>query len=95
MIKINKIGIFKQGKDVFKRHSALFIYNLSKLDNITKVRFVYVLKGRKEGQGLVTRFGGYFLVPGCFIVPFSKAHEVEAMFKLWKVPYKKEEMLIR
>jgi len=81
-------------KEVFRQAVALFTYDLSKLDNVTKVRFVYVLKGRKPGDGLVTKFGGRFLVPGCFIVPFSKAHEVEAIFKLWKIPYKKEEIIL-
>lgn len=82
-------------EEAFNRHSAIFTYDLSKLDKVTKVRFVYVLKGRKEGRGLVTALDGEFLVPGCFTVPISKASEVESTFRLWKVPYKKEEVLMR
>ena len=82
-------------KEGLNRHLVLFTYDLSKLDKVTKVRFVYVLKGRKDGQGLIKALGGHFLVPGCFIVPFSKSHEVESTFKLWKVSYKKEEALMR
>ena len=82
-------------KEAFNRHLAIFTYELSKLDKVTKVRFVYLLKGRKQGEGLVKSIGGHFLVPGCFIVPISKSHEVESTFKLWKIPYKKEEVLMR
>ena len=81
-------------KEGFSRHLVLFTYDLSKLDKVTKVRFVYVLKGRKDGDGLVRAQNGYFLVPGCFIVPISKSHEVESTLKLWKIPYKKEEVLM-
>jgi hypothetical protein len=82
-------------KEEFRKHSAIFTYDLSQLDSVTKVRFVYVLKGRKAGDGLIKHLGGYFLVPGCFIVPISKAEEVESVFKLWKISYKKEEVLMR
>ena len=80
-------------EEVSNRHLAIFSYDLSKLDKVTKVRFVYVLKGRKYGEGLVKALGGYFLVPGCFIVPFLRSNEIESTFKLWKVPYKKEEVI--
>lgn len=78
----------------FDRHFAIFTYDLSKLDNVKKVRFVYLLKGRKEGQGLVKAMEGRFLVPGCFIVPIKKVKEAESAFKEWKVPFKKEEVLM-
>ena len=82
-------------EEVFKRHLAIFTYDLSDLDKVTKVKFVYVLKGRKPGEGMVKELGGYFLVPGCFVVPISKASEIESVFKLWKVHYKQEEVLMR
>ena len=83
------------GNDEFKRHVSIFTYDLSKLNSVKKVRFVYLLKGRKEDTGLVNEFKGYFLVPGCFAVPSERSAEVELVFKLWKVPYKKEEVLMR
>ena len=83
------------GKEVFNRHLVIFTYDLSKLNNVNKVRFVYLLKGRREGLGLVKELYGEFLVPGCFTVPIDKSNEVERVFKIWKVPYKKEEVLMR
>lgn len=82
-------------KEQFKRHFVIFTYNLSKLSNVNKVRFVYLLKGRKDGKGLVKELSGHFLVPGCFAVPINKSNTAEYVFKQWKVPYKKEEVLMR
>lgn len=82
-------------EDEPRRGLIIFTYNLSKLDNVTKVRFVYALKGRKEGKGLVRQLNGFFLVPGCFAVPALKSDEIEAALKQWKIPYKKEGVLIR
>lgn len=82
-------------KEAFRQHFVIFTYDLSKLNNVTKVRFVYVLKGRKDGKGLVKEYSGRFLVPGCFMIPHEKSNAVEAVFKSWKVPYQKEEVLIR
>ena len=78
-----------------KEGLAVFTYDLSKLDNVTKVRFVYLLKGRIEGKGLVKELNGQFLVPGCFVIPTEKINEIENVFKQWKVQYKKEGVLIR
>lgn len=82
-------------EEVLKRHLAIFTYDLSKLDKVTKVRFVYVLKGRKGEKGLVLELGGHFLVPGCFLLPIEKSAEIESVFDMWKVTYKKEEVLTR
>ena len=85
----------REKDEVFKRHSAIYTYDLSKLDNVTKVRFVYFLKGRTAGKGFIKELNGRFLVPGCFIVPIEKTKQAEMMFKAWKVQYKKEEVLMR
>jgi hypothetical protein len=81
-------------KEVLCRPFSIFTYDLSKIDNVTKVRFVYLLKGRKQGQGLVDESKGRFLVPGCFIIPTEVSSAIELIFKQWKVPYKKEEVLM-
>lgn len=78
----------------FNKHKAIFSYDISKLDKVTKVRFVYLLKGRKAGKGLVKELNGYFLVPGCFVVDISKSEKIEAIFRQWKVQYKKQEVLM-
>lgn len=78
-----------------KEGFVVYTYDISKFDNVTKVRFVYALKGRKAGEGLIYELKGYFLVPGCFAVPSSKTKEIENVFKEWKVQYKKEGVLMR
>ncbi len=80
-------------KDSSKTVLAIFTYDLSNIDNITKVRFVQLLKGRNGNKGIITSFGGRFLVPGCFAVPVSKSDEIESVLKLWKISYKKEGVL--
>jgi hypothetical protein len=89
---VNVLTMAKEGD--FKRHLAIFTYDLSGLDSVSKVRIVQALKGRKEGNGLVKHLGGRFLVPGCFVIPIEKSHEVESLFKISKVPYTKEEVLM-
>jgi hypothetical protein len=81
-------------REGFKRHIAIFTYDLSKLNNVNKVKLVYLLKGRRDGSGLVKELSGEFLVPGCFKVPSEKSSEVERLFRSWKVVYQKEEVLM-
>jgi len=64
---------------------VLFTYSITKLDKSKKVRFVYLLKGRRGDPGIIEEFKGKFLAPGCFIVPTNKSKEVIQIFKLWKV----------
>ncbi len=82
-------------KEGFRQHSVIFTYDLSKLKNVDKVKFVYLLKGRTGGQGLVKSLNGRFLVPGCFIIPFEKSADIEKTFRQWKVDYEKEEVFTR
>ena len=79
----------------FKHSRVIYTYDLSQLDNVQKVRFVYLLKGRKDGEGLIKELNGYFLVNGCFILPLEKAKDIEVVFKAWQVPFTKEEVLMR
>ena len=82
-------------KEGLNRLFSIFTYDLSKLDNVSKVRFVHTLKGRNGKEGVVERLKGHFLVPGCFIIPSESSSEIETVLKLAKVPYKKEEVLMR
>ena len=54
-------------------------------DNGKKVRFVYLLKGRPNQDGLVVDMDGQFLVPGCFIIPSDKDSEMSDIFKQWEI----------
>ncbi len=53
----------------------LYSYNLSKLKPSEKVKFVYLIKGR-DGNGMVKRFKGLWIVDGCFIIPVQKDSEI-------------------
>ena len=71
----------KKLKSISKSHKlklqALYYYDLSKESKSKKVRFVYLLKGRRKGQGIIARFKGSFLVPGCFIIPVRYDAEMQ------------------
>lgn len=74
--------------------NVLFWYDLTSLKPSDKVRFVYTLKGRKGETGLIERFGGEFLVNGCFILPMEKEKEMREVFKFWKVRFKSKKIII-
>src|SRR3989338_159786 len=84
----------KSGNRISENYSldshALYYYDISDMKKSDKVRFVYLLKGRKKGVGLVNKFGGEFLVPGCFIVPVEKDNEVLEIFNKWKIKFKRK-----
>lgn len=72
---------------------VLYSYDLSKLKLSEKVKFVYLLKGRKE-QGIVKKFGGEWIADSCFIVPVQRDSEILAIFKKWAVKYSRKEVLL-
>ena len=72
---------------------SIYSYNLSKIKASEKVKFVYLLKGRKD-RGIIERLGGEWLADSCFLAPIDKDKEIFEIFKKWKVPYKKKEALI-
>ena len=73
---------------------AIYSYDLSQSKASEKVKFVYLLKGRK-GEGIVKRFKGEWIANSCFIIPINKDSEMLAVFKKWSdVRYKKREVLI-
>jgi len=72
---------------------ALYSYNLSKKKPSDKVKFVYLLKGRKE-KGIVKRFGGLWIANSCFIIPVQRDSEMLIIFKKWEISYQRKEILI-
>jgi hypothetical protein len=84
-------------KDLSKKHNlklyAIYTYNLSNIRKSKAVRFVYCLKGRGSEQGIVERMNGKFLAPGCFLVPIKKDKEMQEVFKLWSIKFKRRLML--
>jgi hypothetical protein len=72
---------------------VLYTYSLLKEPKSKAVRFVYCLKGRGSDQGIIAKFKGQFLAPGCFIVPLKHDKEMQEVFKLWNVKFKRRVML--
>ncbi len=76
------------------RHYVIYTYDLTRTSASNKVRFVYLLKGRKGEKGLVQKLKGSFLAPGCFQIPISNDQELQEIFQKWKIPYIKKEVLL-
>ncbi len=72
---------------------SLYTYNISKLKSSTKVRFVYLLKGR-SGKGIVKNLGGKFLAPGCFLIPSEKDNEILDIMKQWKINFNRKTIML-
>ena len=73
--------------------TVLYSYNLSKLKQSDKVRFVYLLKGRKD-EGIVKKLNGEWIADSCFIIPIEKDSGILAIFKKWFIQYKRKEVLL-
>jgi len=88
----------KSGKRLGEIYSldpyGLYYYNISDMKKSDKVRFVYLLKGRKNGKGIVSEFNGEFLVNGCFIVPVEKDSEMLEIMNKWNVKFSRKRVLL-
>ena len=84
-------------KEIAKQHKlkllVLYTYNLTKEDKSKAVRFVYALKGRSKEKGIVARLDGQFLAPGCFIIPIKSDKEIQDVFELWRIKFKRKLLL--
>lgn len=72
----------------------LYSYNLPQKDNSRKVRFVYLLRGRKNDNGLVKRWGGEFISNSAFMLPVDKDNEAQEVFNTWKIDFKRRKVLL-
>ncbi len=73
---------------------GLYYYDISGMKKSDKVRFVYLLKGRIKGEGIVNGFKGKFLVNGCFIVPVEKDSEMLEIMNKWNVKFSRKMVLL-
>ena len=73
---------------------VLYSYNLKDMPNSKKVRFVYLLKGRKAEKGLVEVFKGEYISSSSFIIPESKDKEMIEIMALWGVSYKRRRIVL-
>lgn len=75
------------------RNKSLFVYSLRKFTSSDRVRFHYLLKGRRGSDGLLKEVGGEFLGTGSILVPAEKEDALREVFDKWKVGYKIEKVL--
>ena len=73
---------------------TIYSYTLSNLRKSYRVRFVYLLKGRGEEKGIIEKFKGKFLAPGCFIVPVGKDYEMLEIMNRWNIKFKRKRLLL-
>lgn len=73
---------------------ALYSYELSNETASKKVRFVYLLRGRKEKEGLVKKWKGEFISNSAFIVPIENDEEVKSVMEHWKIKYARKKFLL-
>lgn len=72
----------------------LFIYNLSGLNNSTKVKIVNVLRGKNKEKGMVEQNIGKWLSNQVFIIPLEYGELFEKFFINFKVKFNKYYILI-
>ena len=75
----------------FKPYS-LFWYNLSGLSHKEKVKFNYVLAGRRT-QGIIEKFQGIRLASGAVKIPIENSLSFEEILKNHNVEYNKKNIL--
>ena len=72
---------------------VLYSYKLSKLKLSEKVKFIYLLKGRRT-QGIIEKMNGEWMTDSCFIIPIQKDSEILIILKKWQIPFKRKEVLL-
>jgi len=100
--------IFREGKliywnslhdfcasQVFKvRPHTIFTFELSNLEQTTKVRFNYQLYGKKSTRGLLKCVEGKRLTKSCFYVPFGNKFKIIRLFDKFGIQYECKECWI-
>ncbi|MFH1682520.1 MAG: nucleotidyltransferase domain-containing protein [Candidatus Woesearchaeota archaeon] len=71
-----------------------YTYDLSQEKPSKKVRFVYLLRGREKGQGIVERMGGRFMSGASFMIPLEKDAEMKEIFDGWRIKYQRKRVML-
>lgn len=97
-----RTGIFLEGISIFKdakfsetlgfRSFALFWYNLKDLTHTQKVKFNYILAGRKT-KGIIEELNGQRLVNGAIKIPMENSIIFEEFLKNNNINYLKKNIL--
>ena len=72
----------------------LYSYNLTDMPSSKKVRFVYLMKGRKGEKGIIERFGGEYISQSVFTLPEPKDKELIEIMGMWGVQYTRQRIML-
>lgn len=97
-------GVFLEGISIFTGKPfaeridfngfAIFVYNLTNKSHAEKVKFNYILSGRKS-EGLIKNLKGKHLAPGVIEIPIKNSLEFEDLLKKNNIRYFKKEVLVK
>ncbi|NQU79512.1 nucleotidyltransferase domain-containing protein [Candidatus Woesearchaeota archaeon] len=73
---------------------SLFVYTLQHFSSSKRVKFHYMLKGRRGVEGILKEVTGEFLGTGSIIVPIGKEDILREIFDQWDVRYSVKRMLV-
>lgn len=73
---------------------SLFSYNIKNLPNSKKVRLLYLLKGRRNENGVVKDFDGEFVGTNAFIIPVEKDKEMLEILEMWEVKFERKQIFL-
>ena len=76
------------------RIRVLYSYNLRDMPNSKKVRFVYLMKGRKGEAGMVKNSNGEYISSSSFMIPLDKDAEMMEIMALWGTAYKRRRIML-
>ncbi|ANF23438.1 hypothetical protein [Thermococcus piezophilus] len=66
---------------------TLFKFSYSGLTGSEKVRFIYSLRGRKGGKGILKKLNAVELAAGVVLVPVHATFEFRAFLTRWRIEY--------
>lgn len=73
---------------------SLYSYKIKDLANSKKVRFLYLIKGRKNEIGLIKEFNGEFIGSNSFIVPVEKDVEMREILDSWSIKFQRKSIFL-
>ncbi|MBN1156556.1 nucleotidyltransferase domain-containing protein [Candidatus Woesearchaeota archaeon] len=75
-------------------NETLFTYALAGFRPADRVRFHYLLRGRRGAKGILKETKAQILGDGVLIVPTEKEDVIREVFEKWKVKFKSRKMLV-
>lgn len=98
-----RAGILLEGISIFENKPfssklgfegyTLFTYSLLNKNHTEKIKFNYVLRGRKR-EGIIQKLEGHHKGPGVILIPIRNSLEFEEVLRMHAIEYSKKNMLV-